>query len=173
LAKQITRYSHTDSEKAEAIFYWIATHISYDTELRLNTSLQKKIYTSETNVVNHVLKRKKALCGGYAFLFQKLCLEVGIQSEVIHGFTKKYNTQPTSRSQPDHTWNAVKLADGWHLLDITWAVSHGSTNKPKMFWYTTKPSDFIKSHYPKEPKWTLLPNAISLEAFQNPSKVTK
>lgn len=173
LAKKITRYSNTESEKATAIFNWIATNITYDTELRLNTSLQKEIYTSETNVVNHVLKRRKALCGGYAFLFQKLCKEVGIQSEVIHGFTKKYGTRLTKSSQPDHTWNAVQLNGKWHLLDLTWAVSHGTTNKPKMFWYTTKPTDFIKTHYPQDPQWTLLRTTISLNEFQYSSKISK
>ena len=45
LAAQITRNSHSDFEKARAIYKWITTHISYDNELRYDTQLQKQIYT--------------------------------------------------------------------------------------------------------------------------------
>jgi len=158
LAQQITRGKTTDAEKAKSIFLWIATTITYDTELRLNRNLQKEIYISEANVISQVLKRKKALCGGYAFLFKQLCTDVGIKAEVVHGFTTQSNEIKNTSGTPEHTWNAVFLNGTWQLLDITWAVSHGSTNKPQWFWYHTKPSDFIKTHLPKEKKWRLTHN---------------
>mgnify|MGYP000468747517 CR=1 FL=1 len=166
LAMRITQGSRTDAEKAEAIALWIAKHIEYDTSLRFDRALQKKIYTSKTSVLNHVLKRRKALCGGYAFLFQKLCNEVGIEAEVIHGYTNDYANMSLNKSKPNHSWNAVKLNGTWHLLDITWAISHGNTNTPKMFWYLTKPSDFIKTHYPQDSAWTLLSNTVTLREFR-------
>ena len=149
LALEITRGKQTNAEKAKAIFQWITTNIEYDNELRLNRKLQKEIYTSEENVVYHALKRKKALCGGYAFLFKQLCEAIGIKAEVIHGFTKQGNTIHKTSQKPEHTWNAVYLNAEWKLLDITWAVSHGSPGKPRWFWYATKPSDFKKTHVPQ------------------------
>lgn len=165
LAKSITAYSRSDSEKVYAIYRWIASNIQYDTELRFSKKLQKKIYTSEENVVDNVLDRKMALCGGYAFLFRDLCERVNIPVKVVHGFTKPIEGQPQNYKQPNHTWNAVKLNGKWQLLDITWAVGHGSS-KPDDFWYLTRPEDFIYTHYPENPKWTLMNNRISFADFK-------
>lgn len=156
LAHQITRGKTTDAEKAKSIFTWIATTIEYDTELRLSKKLQQEIYISETNVIFQVLKRKKALCGGYAFLFKELCIAVGVEAEVVHGFIARGNRQQNTSSQPNHTWNAVKIDGSWKLLDITWAVSHSVQGMAQTFWYDTNPKDFIKTHIPKDLNWKLL-----------------
>lgn len=166
LAKSITVNSHSDSEMVYAIYRWIATNIRYDTELRFSKKLQNKIYVSEENVVNNVLDRRMALCGGYAFLFRDLCERVNIPVEVIHGFTKAIAGQPQSYKQPNHTWNAVKLNGKWQLLDITWAISYGNGKTPDDFWILTPPKDFIYSHYPENPQWTLLNNRISFTDFK-------
>jgi transglutaminase/protease-like cytokinesis protein 3 len=165
LARTITQNSTTDSEKAEAIFYWIANHISYDHELHNSTALQKKIYTSEENVIKHVLARKKALCGGYAFLFKELCERVGITSEVIHGYSKKYTRRSGSNPRVDHSWNAVKLNGKWQLLDVNWAVSQKVNAKINTYWYLTRPEHFIYTHFPQDPKWTLLKHPPSRADF--------
>lgn len=153
LAHQITIGKNTDAEKARSIFNWIANTIEYDHELRLNQKLQKEIYISEANVISQALKRKKALCGGYAFLFKKLCADVGIKTEIIHGFTTQPNTYKNTQGKPEHTWNALYLNGEWHLLDITWAISHGTPNKPNWYWYKTNAAEFAKTHLPKDGKW--------------------
>lgn len=171
LAKQITKNSHTDSEKAKAIFIWIASNIEYDNELRSNIKLQKSIYTSEKNVLKNVLKRKKALCGGYAFLYKALCRQVGIESHVIHGYSKKYYKTSSKRNQADHTWNAVKVNEKWRLLDLTLARSQRKNNIPNDYWFNTDPAYFIKTHYPEDTRWSLMPNPISQKEFERlPSK---
>jgi len=170
LAQSITKNANTDSEKVYAIYYWIATNISYDNELRLNTDLQKRIYVSEENIIKNALERRKALCGGFAFLFKDLCKNVGVSAEVVHGFTKNYSSKIKDTKSPSHTWNAVKLNGRWELLDITWAVADGTPKNPDSFWYLTNPSDFIYSHYPEDPTWILLPTAISLAEFRSHPK---
>jgi len=154
LAQKITRSEFSDEQKARAIFIWVANNIDYDNELHNSRSLQKKIYTSEENVIRHVLKRNKALCGGYAFLFERLCDAVGISAQTIHGFSQQYKV--SSNNKPNHTWNAVKVNGQWHLLDITWAKSHSRDGTPNLFWFKTSPSDFIKTHVPEDHKWQLL-----------------
>jgi transglutaminase/protease-like cytokinesis protein 3 len=104
LALRITKNCATDLEKSKAIFKWIATHISYDHELRNDVKLQQEFYTSEKKVIQKVLERRKALCGGYAFLFKDLCTQVGVQSDLIHGYSKKYYQQSKATKKPDHTW---------------------------------------------------------------------
>ncbi len=169
LSFYLTRNTTSDAEKAFEIYKWITQNISYDHELMRNATLQKQIYTSEENVIKKVLERKMALCGGYAFLFKKMCADVGIVSEVVHGYTRKYSAKTPKRATPEHTWNVVKLNGEWHLLDITWAISHGSENKPDNFWYLVNPSEFILSHYPENKKWTLLKDPVSQNSFlKNP-----
>lgn len=172
LAYKITRNAKTEKQKVEAISNWIAQNISYDNELRLSKALQKEIYTSEGNVVKNVLERNKALCGGYAFLFESLCNDVGISAVSIHGFTRNYSEEILNREKPNHTWNAVKIDGEWQLLDLTWAISYGNNNTMDDFWIFTKPTDFIYTHYPLEPKWTLLEKdqAVSIAWF-NPTNV--
>lgn len=166
LAFAITKDATSEKEKVTAIYKWIATHISYDNELRLSAKLQKEFYTSEENVLKKVLERKMALCGGYAFLFKSLCENVGVSAEVVHGFTKDYSGKIQKNKQPTHTWSAVKLNGQWQLLDITWAISYGNKNGPDDYWFLTKPTDYILSHYPEDRKWILLGNPISFSEFQ-------
>jgi len=170
LAFSITQNATSDSERAFEIFKWITRNISYDHELMRSKNLQKEIYTSEENVIKNALERKKALCGGFAFLFKQLCEDVGISAEVIHGFTKKYSGKVQKSKTPEHTWNAVKLNGKWQLLDITWAISHGAPKSPDNFWYLVKPSEFILSHYPENTKWILLKNPVSFLEFQKTVK---
>lgn len=167
LAFSITRNAMSDSEKLMYIYDWITQNLSYDTELMRSEKLQKEIYTSEENIVRHVLDRKMALCGGFALLFKYLCADVGIKSEAVHGFTKDYSGKAQKRKKPNHTWNVVKLNGEWKLIDITWAIGHGVSGKPDNFWYFTRPEEFIFSHYPEDSKWTLLHNPISFSEFQN------
>ena len=169
LAFAITKDSRTDTDKVRAIYRWITSNISYDNELRLSSKLQKEIYTSEENVLRKVLERKMALCGGYAFLFKSLCEDVGISAEVIHGFTKDYSGKIRKNKKPNHTWNAVKLNGKWQLLDITWAISYGSKSSADDYWFLTKATNFIYTHYPEESKWTLLEKPISFSEFQKQS----
>lgn len=166
LAFSITRNSMSDSEKAKDIYNWITQNISYDNELMRSEKLQKQIYTSEDNVVKNVLKRKMALCGGFALLFKYLCDDVGIEAKEVHGYTKDYTGQFQNRKTPHHTWNVVKLNGKWELLDITWSISHGNGKNPDNFWFLTRPEDFILSHYPENQEWTLLKNQISYMDFK-------
>ncbi|MCG2418072.1 hypothetical protein K8089_03485 [Aequorivita sp. F47161] len=168
LAFAITKDATSEKQKVRAIYNWITANISYDNELRLSAALQNEFYTSEEKVLQKVLERKMALCGGFAFLFESLCKNVGIAAEVIHGFTKDYSGKIVNSKKPNHTWNAVKIDGQWQLLDITWAISYGNNKGTDDFWFFTKPSNFIYTHYPMEQKWTLLEQSISLSEFQKP-----
>ena len=166
LAKTITANASTDSEKVFAIYRWIATNITYDNKLHISEDLQRKIYVSEESVVENVLERRMALCGGFSFLFRDLCEKVGVSSKVVHGYTKDGSGRIHDYKKPNHTWNVVKLDGQWRLLDITWAVGHGKNGKPDNFWYLTSPNDFIYSHYPEKPELTLLNEQISFLEFK-------
>lgn len=167
LAQKITRNSRTEDEKAKAIFLWISTNISYDNELRNNSKLQKEFYTSEEKVIAKVLERRKALCGGYAMLYKKLCNQIGLYTEVINGFSKNYDPSSKNSKIPNHSWNAVKINGNWQLLDLTLAISYGTQNNPDLYWFKTDPKYFIKTHYPENLKWTLVRSPISRSEFES------
>ncbi|OAB80010.1 hypothetical protein ULVI_04530 [Cochleicola gelatinilyticus] len=166
LAEFITKYCNTDREKAFALYNWLAQNIAYDHELRTNRKMQKEVYVSETSVVQRALSKRKALCGGYAFLFRDLCKELGIQTKVIHGFSKSYTVNKNNLATPNHTWNAVLINGNWHLLDITMARSQGSGGKPSSYWFMTDPTYFIKTHFPENRKWSFLKHPISRSEFE-------
>ena len=161
LSKSIIKDKKDDGEKVKAIYDWITQHLSYDYELRFSKKLQKEFYTSENHVIEMALKRKKALCGGFAFLFTALCEKVGLESKSIHGFTKNASNFNT----PNHSWNAVKLNDKWYLLDISWSITKGTKNHPNKLWYLAKPKTFIKSHYPQQTELAFLTNPPALSSF--------
>lgn len=164
LAQKITRGKITDAEKAESIFNWIVNNISYDNELRVDNALQQKIYISEENIITNVLERKKALCGGYAYLFEKLCADVGLQAKVIHGYTKTPGVQKIPK-QANHSWNAIHINGVWQLLDITWAISQSTADAAKSYWYLTPASQFIKTHYPEDREWAFNNSIKSKDSF--------
>ncbi len=90
-----------------------------------------------------------------------------IESQVIHGFTK-ISGVVRKNDKVHHTWNAVKINGQWKLLDITWARSHSLDSNPNEFWFATSPNNFINSHLPENPRWTLLNKRISLAEFDLP-----
>ncbi|PSG90069.1 transglutaminase domain-containing protein [Aurantibacter aestuarii] len=161
LALKITAQESTKEHKVKAIYLWLVKHIAYDYELRSNRSLQKAFYISEEHVVEKVLERKKALCGGVAFLFERLCFAIGVEAETVHGYTDATK----DFTKPNHSWNVVKLYNKWNVLDITWSQNESNLNQPDLYWYQTEPKEFVKTHYPLDKKWTLLSNPPKIDDF--------
>jgi transglutaminase/protease-like cytokinesis protein 3 len=161
LALRITSKESSQERKVKAIYLWLVKNIAYDYELRSSRALQKQFYTSEEHVVKKVLERKKALCGGVSFLFERLCFEIGVEAETVHGYTDSTR----DFSKPSHSWNVVKLYNKWNILDITWSQNDSNINQPDLFWYKTEPKEFVKTHYPLDKKWTLLSNPPRIDEF--------
>lgn len=164
LSIQINEVAFTDLEKSYAAFYWVASNITYDMESFFN-GITPPYQPKE------VLKTRLAVCSGYAYLFKALCDEMGITSQVLHGYSKGYGYVPR---QPfdvsNHSWNSVQIDNRWYLLDATWATSRSndrSTSSPVIEgFFLSHPKDFIKDHLPEDPKWQLLSPQLSLEDFE-------
>ena len=65
----------------------------------------------------------------------------------------------TSR-EPNHAWNAVKIQERWHLVDVTWDAGH-IEGKIYHKQYGTAylfadPRQFLYTHFPTDAKWQLL-----------------
>jgi hypothetical protein len=189
LAQKLTSSYSTDLEKVRSIFRWITEHIEYNTLIynRYSRSSKKLFFDDDDDtstvlkplnerVAATVLKRKLAVCDGYARLFKSLCDFAGIKSEIITGYARTDSENNTS-FRSNHTWNAVFIDSNWYLLDVTWASGYLSfwgneyVRKYNDFYFLTDPKEFIKDHYPEDLQWTLLDDPPTLREYnQSPFK---
>lgn len=169
LAQQLTLPFKTEREKVESIFRWITDNISYQSNSPIIRSRQNKkpLEDDDTSMVlkplnervaENVLRRREAVCDGYARLFKTLCDFAGIESELVTGYATGYRT---TIFRSNHTWNAVSIDNKWYLLDATWASGYINYRGDYVKHYDAKyfltpPQQFIRDHYPEDMKWSLL-----------------
>jgi len=150
LALGLTSGSTSDDEKFRTLFRWVAHNIAYQFGASGKDPLK-------------VLRRKKAVCEGYASLLQALCQEAAIECVTIQGLAKSMAREHIDGDQADmrHAWNAVELDGAWHLVDVTWAAG-GVDMRTRKFtrafeagWFLTDPAQFALSHWPEDAQWML------------------
>jgi hypothetical protein len=188
LAQQLTAPYTTDLEKVRSVFRWITEHIAYASRPRSSvhkSALRYKHVPMDTLlalksvdeiVAYTVLQNRTAVCNGYARLFKTLCSYAGIRAEVVTGYARGGSGNIPFRS--NHSWNAVYVDSAWRLVDATWASGFVSFTDEFVKHYDDSyffpsPEGFIRSHYPEDLKWALLPNPPTLHEFYNtPFKLT-
>ena len=168
LSAYLCEPAQTELEKVRSIFVWITHHLQYDESAYNNGN--RRINQNNADI----LRRRKAVCFGYANLFQALCQEAGLQVEVISGYSKGTITAQPNLDEADHAWNAVKIDSQWYLLDATWGSSlidedNIFVQQKEDTYFLTKPENFIQSHLPNLPMWQLLPCPISPTLFSQPA----
>jgi hypothetical protein len=187
LAKHLTEQDSTELQKVTSIFKWITSNIAYHVRPDRRKVIGKnslKNYQSEIGeeddgsplkplnerVSETVLRKKVAVCDGYARLFTTLCDLAGIRSEIIVGYASSGTNKPTERFGVNHYWNAVMIDGKWHLLDATWASGYVKDNEFVPVYddsyFLVPPDGFIKDHYPDDARWTLLPDSKVPEEFR-------
>ena len=162
----------SDKEKLWAIFKYVTDNISYD-KAAYNHGIRR---INKNNV--DVLRRKKAVCWGYAELIREMCSYAGITCLSISGYARDLQVPSRSFEKANHAWNAVKLGGEWFLLDATWAsgIASGEDYFMSVYgvdYFLTPPSLFIKNHFPLLPMWQLLSCPLSLEEFYAESEVRR
>jgi hypothetical protein len=167
LASYLIKPANNELERVCAIFRWITENIAYDTQGFFSGE-----YGDQSPEV--VLKKRKAVCEGYARLFESLARAAGLEAVKIRGYAKGYSYLVSSNfdGPPNHTWNAIKINGQWHLLDCAWGA--GYVNEQGQFvreftdyFFLTPPSQFIYTHFPEDPKWQLLEKPISKTEWEN------
>jgi len=151
----------SDSERIRALFVWEASNIQYDVDnmfaLDYSDSTEQKI--------NKALTTRKAICEGYAELFNQLCHECDIKSIVVTGFTKQ-------RGMVDyipHAWVVANLYNKWYVFDPTW--SSGYLNNGRFVntftnaFYKVAPEAIIKTHMPFDPMLQFLNYPLTSQEF--------
>jgi transglutaminase/protease-like cytokinesis protein 3 len=192
LSRRLIRNCTTDKEKTVAIFNWITENISYRVRLPFRTPVigaaSLKLYNDLNNlndtgalkplnerVAITVLRKREAICEGYARLFHTLCEYAGVQSVIIAGYARNTLNKPAPVFGVNHYWNAVFFEGDWHLLDATWASGYISRATGEFVqeydatYFLPNPESFIKDHYPDDIRWTLLPDTkVPKEFYSTP-----
>ncbi|RYC65943.1 hypothetical protein CHU98_g258 [Xylaria longipes] len=115
--------------------------------------------------VNETIFLGKAVCQGYAEVYQAIAQRAGLQCVVVGGHGKGYGYTPLTRGQAPpprdptgHAWNAVCIDNGeWKLIDACWGAGSVGDEKfhknfnPKMF--TVSNEQFGHSHFPSNDRY--------------------
>ena len=106
----------TDIEKERLIHDYIVNTITYDVSIASRVFEYGDTLPHAFDIYGAAIEGK-AVCEGYAKLFQYLCYCTGINSTQILGTSEGSN----------HMWNAVKLDDEWYQIDVTWDDTNSAT----------------------------------------------
>jgi transglutaminase-like putative cysteine protease len=164
LARYLTLPYSRDRDKARAVFAWVAQHIAYDTKAPV-----AHVHRAALQAPRQVLQHRKAVCEGYANLFQELCRLAGLRAEVVNGYARQAGLADLG----SHAWNALLLDGEWKLLDVTWSAGfvNGEGKYQPYFrdtYFLVGPEQFVREHLPYDPVWQLLYRPLSLQDFNQP-----
>lgn len=161
----INQSAKNDFEKVKMAHDVTAGLISYDAAGYWAGTIPEQDWAS-------VLKRKTAVCEGYANLFKKFCDTLKIPCEVIHGYARGVGTSLTDTENPrntNHAWNLVRIEEACYLVDTTWDSGYmdGKVSKQSYTtdWLFINGEVMIYSHFPENSRHQLLTNPVSAEAF--------
>ncbi len=190
LTKELTAPYQQDIQKARSIFRWLAHNIRYDYKLfnkggvkgpvcKEGQNCEQVFRDWEREYIHKILKKKKAVCDGYARIYKKMCEAAGLRCEIIEGYTKSKPYQVGITGIADHAWNAVWIDSAYLLLDATWASGYCSENEAtgKLtgftrqfddYYWNTSFGDLSRNHFPKDPKWILTHNYTKEKYANNP-----
>lgn len=169
LVEELTRDVAHALERARIIHDWIALNIAYDSDALLSRRLLR-----EDPAVT--LTRRKAVCGGYARLFEYMSYHAGVEVETITGYSRGYgvdlfNERVTFRSHNAHAWNAVRFENNWYLVDVTWNAGYLQNGRFVADYGTeylyAHPEQFIHTHYPQAPGWYLTERRVTRDRFES------
>jgi tetratricopeptide (TPR) repeat protein len=152
----------TELEAVRFYFVWLAQNIHYDTLER--DALKQETAKQEPELV---FKTRKGICRGYADLMTSLCQKAGIPTRTATGYCKTSDGEADSLKF--HAWNVIKIADKWHLFDVTWASNYFEKNKTIdesfNYYFQQDGTDFIKRHYPFDPVYQLNTQVLLRTSF--------
>lgn len=184
LARELTALFSEPVDKARAIFTWIAHNIRYDCKKfhdkdrdvaisgYSEEDAQRKYLKFREKQLVETLRKRKGICDDYSHLFQAMCEAIGIEAVVISGTSRRFES-PFRRlpERADHAWNAFRINDQWHLVDVTWAAGY-TDEEVKRFtfefrpgYFMVPPRYFLLDHFPQEEKWQLVEKPLSRKDF--------
>jgi len=161
LADYLAAAGPTDLERARAVYQWVSSNIAYDV-----SGFRSGDYGDLSP--DGVLRRRSAVCSGYAGLAEAIGRAMGLEVEVVSGWSKGYGYQAGAAvgGGTNHAWNAVRIDGEWRLMDPTWGAGYIDGNmafvrRAQDHYFLTDPQAFILDHFPEDPRWQLLDEPVS------------
>lgn len=116
-AEELCKDKEDDLDRLRAIYDFVTHEFVYD-----NVQLNDKLIYQDDSL--SVLRRRMAVCEGFANLFAALCRASGIPATVQYGIgrfdTNAFNDQTLiNESVPTHVWNAVLIKGKVYYCDPT------------------------------------------------------
>ena len=152
----------SQTDKARAIFTWCHHNIAYDVDGFFGGCIPRGQTMSE------VIFSGKAVCEGYARVYEALAVAAGLECVVVGGHGKGFGfhaVRPGDRVPPPdptgHAWNAVRVDGGeWKLLDACWGAGNVSDTRAERYEKKFTPSMFTmdnetfgERHFPENPDY--------------------
>jgi len=167
LAAYLAQAAPDELTRARALFRWIAGHISYNV-----AGFQSGNYGDLSP--DGVLRSRSSVCEGYARLGEALGAAMGLEVQVVSGWSKGYGYTSGQRfdGPTNHAWMAVRIGGSWRLMDPTWGAGYldQQTRFVRRFqehYFLTSPDAFIFDHFPQDPQWQLLDRPVTAEEYEN------
>ncbi|MBI4428642.1 MAG: hypothetical protein HY562_05950 [Ignavibacteriales bacterium] len=167
LGRYLVEPAKNDKQRIRAIFRWVTQNIAYDTKAFFSRDLS-------SSSAGNALKERKAVCDGYAGLFEQIAKAARLEVVKIAGFAKghRFEAGGSIGGRPNHAWNAVKIDGRWQLLDCTWGAGYVDEQKQYVrffqeHYFLTPPEEFIYDHFPTDEKWQLLEKPVTREQYEN------
>lgn len=148
--EKLTSQAKTETEKAKAIFRWVASNVSYD-----YTAYEYSQYAAANSIDDletdqcarmgraasavYVFYYRQGICDGYAKLTNLMLTLAGLPTAYISGIA-----QNTESEAINHAWSAVYADGRWILLDATWDEWDISSNFHKSIESITWRDGFFK-----------------------------
>lgn len=119
------------------IYEYITENVTYDDA---GLTAYRNAVSSDTLSMNHckiftaykALFQGTAVCQGFANLFYRLALEMGVDARII-----------ASVSAENHAWNIVKLGRWYYNVDATWDAENVETG---YLWFLLNEEEFSVKH---------------------------
>ena len=184
LSYKLTSNLNTDVERFRSIYRWVCNNIANDYGLYLKNKHKRQRFINDSTRLNtwnnsfrkqlfkKLLKDKRTICTGYAYLVKKLAQFSNIECEIVQGYGRVSTTDIEKLDLPNHSWNAVKLNNKWYLCDPTWAsgIPDPETNRFTFQYndgfFLAEPELFAVNHFPVEDQWWLFDNDVpTFETF--------
>ena len=161
IANYIQANFKTDEDKIRAVFFWLATNVSYDIK---NMMADNSAETSLEKTEN-TLKTKKGVCIHYAEVFHSITNQLGIKNRIIEGFVKA-NGKIESLS---HAWCAAKINEKWYFFDPTWGaggiINGVFVKKLNNNYFKVSPIKMTSSHLPFDYLWQFMDYPLTYDEF--------
>lgn len=165
LAAYLGLAGRDEPTRARALYRWLTSRIEYDA-----AGFRSGDYGDLSP--EGVLRRRAAVCQGYAALAQALGREMGLEVEIVAGWSKGYGYSAGQRfeGRTNHAWNAVRVNGSWRLMDPTWGAGYLDermqfVRRFQEHYFLTPPESFIYDHLPQEPRWQLLERPVSADEY--------